>query len=241
MVIDFHTHILPRIDDGSKNSDMSVEMIKMLSVQGVDAIIATPHFCYDEISIKDFLEDRKLSLNSLVDALERRNIKDRPKIILGAEVKFYHGLDTMEEAPVLCIGGTKYMLVEMPFRNWETRDYAVLARLSANRDIIPVIAHIERYFAYNSLRNMMPNLIQIGALVQVNAEFLTSRLTRLTSKYMMKNGLIQFIGTDCHDTRKRKPNYKAAIEVIEKINKGRYVDDLNFWTETFMKLNPECI
>lgn len=241
MVIDFHTHILPGIDDGSKNSDMSVEMLKMLSVQGVDAIIATPHFYYDEVSINDFLEARRLSLNNLINTIEKKNVKDRPKIIPGAEVKFFHGLDNVEDASKLCIGGTNYMLIEMPFRKWRAEDYDILARLNRHRDIIPVIAHIERYFAYNSLKEMMTNLVQIGALVQVNAEFFTSRLMRLRAKFMMKNGLIQFVGTDCHDMGRRKPDYKGAIEVIKRINNGRYLDDFEFWTETFMRLNPDCI
>lgn len=241
MVIDFHTHILPGIDDGSTDSDMSVEMLKMLFVQGVDAIIATPHFYYDEISIDDFLEARRLSLDSLVDKLEKKNIKDRPKIIPGAEVKFFHGLDIIENAAKLCLGGTNYMLIEMPFRKWDIKDYAILARLNRNRDIIPVIAHIERYFVYNSLKKMMTNLIQIGALVQVNTSFLISRRMRLRSKFMMKNGLIQFVGTDCHDMDKRKPDYKMAVETVKKINKGCYMDDFEFWTETFMKSNPEYV
>ncbi len=241
MVIDFHTHILPGIDDGSTDSDMSAQMLKMLSDQGVDAIIATPHFYYDEISINDFLEARKLSLSTLANELDKKNIKDRPNIIPGAEVRFFHGLDTIDDASKLCIGGTNYMLIEMPFRKWDIKDYAILARLNRNRDIIPVIAHIERYFAYNSLKEMMTNLIQIGALVQVNTSFFTSRIMRNRVKFMMKNGLIQFIGTDCHDMDKRKPDYKMAVEAIRKINKGRFLDDFEFWTETFMKSNPECI
>ncbi len=241
MVIDFHTHILPGIDDGSADSDMSVEMLKMLSLQGVDAIAATPHFYYDEISIDDFLKGRELSLSTLVDTLKNKNIKDRPKIIPGAEVKFFYGLDVIEDAPKLCLGGTNYMLIEMPFRKWDIRDYAVLARLNRNRDIIPVIAHIERYFAYNSLKEMMTNLVQIGALVQVNTNFFTSRLMRIRAKLMMKNGLIQFMGTDCHDMDKRKPNYKIAVETIKKMGKGRFLDDFEFWTENFMKSNPECV
>lgn len=241
MVIDFHSHILPGIDDGSKNSDMSVEMLKMLSDQGVDAIIATPHFYYDRISIEDFLKIRKLSLNALINALDDKNIKTRPKLILGAEVKFFYGMDVVEDISKLCISGTNYMLIEMPFRKWEARDYAILARLCRKREIIPVIAHIERYFAYNSLKVMMTNLIQIGALVQVNACFLTSRLMKLRSKFMLRNGLIQFMGTDCHDLNKRKPDYKMGIEAVKKVDKGRFLDDFEFWTEKFMKSNPEYI
>lgn len=241
MVIDFHTHILPGIDDGSVNSDMSIEMLKMLSVQGVDALIATPHFYYDEISVTDFLKNRDLSLNTLIDELKKRNIKDRPRIIPGAEVSFFHGLDNMEAAPKLCLGGTNYMLVEMPLRKWDVKDYATLARLSRNRDIIPIIAHIERYLTVNSLKEMMTNIIQIGALVQVSTNFFISRITRIRAKSMLKNGLIQFLGTDCHDLDKRKPNYDLAIEVIKKINMGRYMRDFEFWTETLMKSNPEYI
>ena len=238
---DFHTHILPGIDDGSKTPEISVEMLRRLSIQGVDAVVATPHFYYDKISVDKFLKYRDLSINMLMNAIENAGLKERPEIAIGSEVKFFYGLDTFERAQDLCIKGTNYMLIEMPFGKWDIKAYAVLARLSRNRDIVPVIAHIERYLHDNSLSTVMKNLIEIGALVQVNTSFITSYMTRLMASYMMKNGLIQFLGTDSHDLDKRKPNYDSAIKVIKKMSNGIYIDDFMFWAEKFRKEEPEWI
>lgn len=240
-MLDFHTHILPGIDDGSKSSQISCDMLQELYKQGVDAFAATPHFYYDCMSIEGFLKHRKISCGRLLDAVSERGIKERPKFVLGAEVKFFYGLDTFEEADKLCIGGTRYMLVEMPFKTWEKKMYSVLTSLYMNRGIVPVIAHIERYLPFNSEKNMMRNLVRTGALVQCNTVFFTSFFTRMKAFNMMKGGLVQFIGTDCHDMDKRKPEYSKAVELFKKKDRGMYLNDLNFWYEKFEEDKPEWI
>jgi len=240
-VIDFHTHILPGIDDGSKDVEMSYKMIEMLANQGVDTVIATPHFYYDKISLDRFLKYRNISLELLKKYFEEKNIEKRPEIILGAEVKFFYGLDTFGRAEELCIKGTRYMLIEMPFEKWDIKMYATLARLSVNREIIPVIAHIERYLGFNSFKTIMEKLVEIGALLQANTSFFTSIFTRYKAFSLMKNGLIQFIGTDCHDIDKRKPDYDELLKLFEKKYNGQYINDLKFWEGNFNSSNPERI
>ena len=64
-VIDFHSHILPNIDDGSKDINMSVEMLKRSKQQGIDVIVATPHFYADSNTIEHFLNKRARALEQL--------------------------------------------------------------------------------------------------------------------------------------------------------------------------------
>ena len=240
-MLDFHTHILPGIDDGSKSSQMSCDMINELIKQGVDAFVATPHFYYDCMSIEGFLKHRKISSMRILDALEKNGIKERPKFVLGAEVKFFYGLDAFEAADLLCISGTRYMLVEMPFKVWDKKMYSTLTSLYMNRGIIPIIAHIERYLTSNPGNGMLRNIVRTGALVQANTAFFTSFRTRLKAFTMMKNGLIQFVGTDCHDMEKRKPEFSKAMELFEKKANGLYLNDLKFWENKFEEEKPEWI
>ena len=240
-MLDFHTHILPGIDDGSRDVKTSCEMIKMLSNQGVDAFVATPHFRFDEMSFERFLSNRNKSVQQLLNALEEENIKERPKLSLGAEVRFFYGMNTFDHIDKLCIKGTRFILIEMPFRNWTREMYHTLASLKRNREIIPVIAHIERYLSFNARRAMVMNLQKTGALIQANTAFFKSGLTRTFAFDMMKDGFIQFIGTDCHNLDKRKPDFDDAVKYLSKKKKGLYLDDLRFWESAFFDANPELL
>lgn len=240
-MVDFHTHILPRIDDGSQSVKTSCEMIKMLSNQGVDAFVATPHFKFDEMSFERFLNNREKAGRQLLGALEEENIKERPKFVLGAEVKFFYGMDTFDYIEKLCIKGTRFLLVEMPFKSWSREMYYTLASLKRNREITPVIAHLERYLSFNARRGMVINLQKAGALVQTNTAFFKSGLTRTLAFDMMKNGFIQFIGTDCHNLDKRKPDFDDAVKYFIKKKKGQYLDDLKLWENVFYDANPEFL
>ncbi|MEI3569540.1 MAG: CpsB/CapC family capsule biosynthesis tyrosine phosphatase [Roseburia faecis] len=65
MLIDFHTHILPEIDDGSRNVEMSLNMLAAQREQQVDEIVATPHFYAQKDSVEEFLLRRQRSYEKL--------------------------------------------------------------------------------------------------------------------------------------------------------------------------------
>ena len=110
-MIDFHSHILPGIDDGSENVETSLQMIAALKEQGVDTICATSHFYATERTPQRFLFRREEAFEALKASLPA----DAPKILLGAEVLYFPGIAHMEELPELCLEGTNLLLLEMPF------------------------------------------------------------------------------------------------------------------------------
>ncbi len=116
-MIDFHTHILPDIDDGAENVEDSVKMIQMLCEQGVKKILLTPHFYAYVSSVESFLEKRKRSLEKLLKALETE--KPDVDIYIGGEVLFFEELWRISDLKSLCISGTEYILLEMPFSSWD--------------------------------------------------------------------------------------------------------------------------
>ena len=97
--IDFHSHILPGIDDGSKNTDMSLAMLREMTAQGVDVCVATPHFYGWRRSVESFLERR----TAASEHLSRRLEDGMPQILLGAEVAFFLELPELDDLDALCI------------------------------------------------------------------------------------------------------------------------------------------
>lgn len=204
---DFHTHILPGIDDGSRSTDMSVQMLKKEEEQGTERVIATPHFYPSEESLEDFLLKRN-------DALRKvRELYDgKVEIVPGAEVYIYDGFSHCNNLEELCIEGTNVILLEMP-DVWTSR---LLDDIFEIRDqgFCPVIAHIDRYINHRN-RKLIDVLVEENISMQANADFIISRRTRKKALKMLRNTEIQFIGSDCHNMTTRVPNMGECNEYLD--------------------------
>ena len=149
-MIDWHCHILPAMDDGSKDVAQSISMLKMLCSQGVDTVIATPHFHANDESVDAFLQRRELSYASL-----QKEISDLPiQILQGAEVRYYQGISRMHELKKLRIADSKLLLLEMPFGKWTEYMTRELVELSRIGGLQIILAHVERYPSMQSIDGM---------------------------------------------------------------------------------------
>ena len=108
MRTDYHSHILPKIDDGAKDVEMSMKMLEILKTQGIERVIATPHFyLHKQKSVSDFLRKRDNAL---------KKIDSSPlEIVTGAEVAIEHGLSEVKDIEKLAITGTNLILLEFPY------------------------------------------------------------------------------------------------------------------------------
>ena len=104
-MIDFHCHLLHGIDDGSRNLETSIDILKESAEQGVKRIVATPHFYAWEMSIDSFLSKRQAAYDELRSALRERGLKltgedgctrGLPELMLGAEVAFFDNMAASE-------------------------------------------------------------------------------------------------------------------------------------------------
>ncbi len=226
-MIDIHTHLLPQLDDGSSSVDESKKMLGILSDEGVDTIVATPHFYIDGTEIESFLESRKKSLENLLAVTD----KERPSIALGAEVEFLPGLYTMDNIEKLCISGTPYMLIEMPFLTWSGYFYTTLKKLYSARGIKPVIAHVERYFEFqqDEPAEVLRKLKDCGALIQINSTFLMNKQTKRTALKLVKQGLISFMGSDCHNLELRPPHLRKGYDIIYEKMGDKGLNAFFYW------------
>ena len=211
-MIDFHTHVLPGIDDGCSTVEESIEILKYMWSNGIKTVVATPHYYREKSSIDFFLGQRDEAYNKILAAAESSNIRI-PEILLGAEVSYFPGMSRFEKIEQLCIGNTKYILLEMPFGKWDSFIIGELEKLIASRGIIPIIAHVERYSGYKS---MIAELVKLQLPLQINASSLFKLQTSFFLLKRIRDGSIQVIGSDCHNMYSRPPNVHLAMEKIEK-------------------------
>lgn len=219
-MIDFHTHILPELDDGSSSVSESIELLKMLKAQGVDKVVLTPHFYAYSSSAESFMKLRQDALENLIGAL-RKEVVDID-IYLGCEVLYFEELWRLENLKSYCIEGTKYLLIEMPFSPWADSMIDGIEKIIA-KGYIPVIAHFERYLGYRGNEKKIYKLLSMGALLQMNCDFLNNFFTRRKAVKLIKKGYISALGTDCHNTSERAPKYNTANEYLKKkLSSHRY-------------------
>ena len=208
---DFHSHVLPGVDDGSRSVDESLKMLEMLKDQGVSVVVATPHFDADRISIEHFLKRRRRAYDRVMEAAP----DDIPQIRLGAEVLYYPGISRLEGLGDLCIEGTRLLLLEMPLSKWDKYAKDELINMAALCGVVPVVAHVERCLPFQD-RNFFDEFRTADVLFQVNASFLINRSTRMRALRLLKKGLIQFIGSDCHGAVSRPPELGEAYRIVAK-------------------------
>lgn len=117
-IYDLHCHILPGMDDGAQNCEESYRMLQRSRQQGVAGMIATPHY-YPKETVESFLKRRRDSYDQLQRFLDKTHKGDNlPEIQLGAEVAFHTGLAFERDLEKLCLGHSRYLLLEMPFHAW---------------------------------------------------------------------------------------------------------------------------
>ena len=212
-MIDFHSHILPGIDDGSPDVETSLRMIAAQQRQGIDTGIATSHFYASQRTPSHFLERRLEAW----EALEPRLPSDSPEILLGAEVLYYPGISRMKELPSLCIEGTNILLLEMPFHPWSETTIQEVSELAQSGEFTIILAHIERYFDQNPMR-VWDAFLDYGMLMQSNASFFYPLFTRRKALRLLQEDRIHLLGTDAHNMASRAPDMDKAVSVIRRHN-----------------------
>lgn len=214
-ILDFHSHILPAIDDGSSDLETSLAMLEALAAQGVKRVVATPHFDASLYSPDEFLRRRDNAEKKLREAVENRGDATLPRLYIGAEVAYFSGMSKSEAIKSLCIGETELMLLEMPFFAWSESAVDEVLRIREETGITPVLAHVERYFSFQK-KGVLESLLYEGIPFQVNAEAFISLTTRRRALKMLSEGDIAFLGSDCHGILSRAPNFDKAFEVVKK-------------------------
>ena len=211
-IIDFHSHILPGIDDGSQSLEMTREMLLRSGQAGVDLMVATPHFYGHRDTLEAFLERRGKARRDVGTILT----PDLPGVRLGAEVAFYSGLEELEGIEQLCIQGTNVLLLEMPFAPWTEYEWNVLTTLTLDRNLQIVLAHFERYFEFQRDPNLSQRIKELFLYLQINAGTLLHWNKRGRWMDWLARGDAHLLGSDTHNLTNRAPNLGRARDVVKR-------------------------
>lgn len=212
MVSDFHSHILPRIDDGSESLEESIELLRQEARQKVPVVVATPHFYADHDAIDSFLKRREAAEIRLRS--EMVWCIGLPKVVCGAEVHYFRGIGETDILRDLAIEGTDKILIEMPNTHWTEEMYRELDTVVEKQGLQPIIAHIDRYISPFSKNENLQRLLQMPVLIQANGSFFLHRSTRNMALRMLEKGQIHLLGSDCHNLISRPPNLAGAVALL---------------------------
>ena len=229
-MIDLHSHILPEVDDGSESVEETLTLLSMLREQGIETVAATPHFYADQDSLDSFLERRDAACERLRGLLP----DDAPKIIAGAEVRYYEGISRMADLKKLTLGGGKLLLLEMPFAKWTDYTRREIIDIACRGDITLVLAHIERYMSKDNLK-IIEGFYGSDVLMQVNASFFLESRSKRRALKLLREGKVQLLGSDCHNITHRPPRIGEAYELIQNKLGEEFVGEMNGFAMHLLK------
>jgi protein-tyrosine phosphatase len=215
-MIDTHLHILPGVDDGPETMQESIALARVLVQEGIHSAIATPHY-NDEFPRRSASEIRE-RVNDVQQELDRHNIPLR--LFAGHEALINPGLvEDIHTGRLATLNNSRYLLLELWNSSWMPETEQVIFNLRAF-DIVPVIAHPERYRAIQQDPNRLAALLGQGALAQVMAGSLIGiqgKTARRTAETLLKKRLIHCIASDAHGLQKRPPSVNGGLRCAEQL------------------------
>ena len=222
---DLHCHILPDMDDGAQNEEISLALLQKEYKGGVRQVMLTSHFYPDRMTLDSFHTKRRYSFERLKRSIATKGGFDCLKLKLGAEVRFSPALAEMDVRK-LCFEGTDYLLLELPFLQRPYLLKETLYKLQS-MGITPILAHVERYgYLMEDLRELY-DWIAAGGYAQVNAEtILNADQTGKTAVRLIQWNLVQIIASDAHSLNRRPPNMSEGLDYISEIYGDQLADTL---------------
>ncbi len=210
-MIDLHCHILPNMDDGSENSHVSLEMAEMAQENGIDVIVATPHFT-DYNNVDEFVYIRNEKAISLNEDIKKAGL--HVPVACGAEVFLDSHIFTADNLDELTVNGSKYMLCEFTLQPFDSQKAILYIEELFSRGYIPLIAHPERYVTFAKAPEIVNELWDMGCRFQVNASSLAGSGGKAMQDFsleLIQRGFADFVSTDAHSSTVRRINIKDKI------------------------------
>lgn len=212
-MVDIHHHLLPGLDDGAKDIEMSVAMAKLAVADGITHIACTPHanghFDYDPAV-------NAARTNELRARLAEENIP----LTLGSGCDFHLSFDNVnhakEDPARFSINGLGYLLVEVA-------DYSLPPGLTETfyelqlAGLTPILTHPERNPTLQKDPMRLMDWLRGGVLVQVTADSLTGNKGKQAQKMahdLLEKRWVHFLATDAHNTTSRPPRMREAHNLV---------------------------
>lgn len=215
-MIDFHSHILPNIDDGSRSIEETFNLIKEAKEVGFEGIVLTSH--YIEGYYETDVPERDVWVNAIKENLNTKGIDI--DLYLGNEIYISENMmDLLINNKASTINNTCYVLFEMPLNVEPMNLYNVIYSLQENK-LIPVLAHPERYKFVQKEPELIYDLIEKGVLMQANYGSILGQYgenAQMIVRKFFENNMIHFLGSDVHRQNTIYKNIPRALEAISEI------------------------
>ncbi len=216
MRVDCHAHCLPAMDDGAKTVEQAMEMLAQSRREGVDMVLATPHFYAGTETVAQFLRRRAASMEALAPHLTQ----EHPRLIMGAEVLLRRGISRLDLRP-LCIEGTDCLLLELPFvppPSWLNEE---VESIILGQRVRVILAHVDRYRPWYSERQIRELADLPDIVMQINGQVFLQRWDfRLLRRWLPCEPPL-LLGSDMHNTDSRPPLLGQVRRRLERGRRGR--------------------
>lgn len=232
-MIDIHSHIIPQADDGSKSLDETFKMIKEAENAGFTDIISTSHYIEDHYELNKI--DRQAWVNALNEGIKKQDININ--LYTGAEIFISENMCENIKNDIICtLNNSRYVLFELPMNTKVMYLNEVIFNL-ISMNLIPIIAHPERYSFVQQDPNILIDYIEMGVLFQGNYASTIGYYgneAKKTIKKLLQNNMIHFLGSDNH-----RPGtiYANMNKILEELKKTISNEEIELLTE----INPRKI
>ena len=218
-VVDLHCHLIPGVDDGPRHLDATIELLEVAHRNGVRSLVATPHMFLEPYCLTAPDQVRQ-HFGEMIEALHERS--QLPVNAFLRDLSFFLGaenyasqpfLEALERDAVLTLADSRYILVEFTPLSSLRQIRSVVERIQ-ERDLVPVLAHVERYASLRDKQPEMEALLARGCLTQVNLGSLLlprwSARGRLAHR-LVQQDLITVIASDTHGAGFRPPSFADLV------------------------------
>lgn len=197
-MIDIHSHIMYGIDDGSKNIETSLEILKDAYNNGVTDIFLTPHFIEDS-RYNTNNNDKEFILNKLKEELKEQNININ--LYIGNEVFINENIsEYIKNKQIATLNNSEYVLIELPMGRMYNNTKEIFFELIREGYKV-ILAHPERYRYMQEDDKKLEELLNMGVLLQGNYRSIFGyygKDAKKAIKKFIKRHQISFLGSDIH-------------------------------------------
>lgn len=228
-MIDFHSHILPNVDDGSTSMEETMQLLKEAQDAGFTKIISTSHY------VEDYYESNEQEREELLK-MAKNHYQDI-ELCLGNEIYITSQIiELIKDKRASTINNSKYVLFELPMNNKAMGAKETVYKLIEN-GYVPIIAHPERYSYVQDNPEYVEELADMGALFQSNYGSVIGmygKKAQKTVKKLLEQDLIQFLGSDVHRPGQIYPKMPKIMKKLNKIIDEDKIDELT-------RINPQKV
>lgn len=227
-MIDIHNHLLYGVDDGAKSLVESLDVLKDLEENGFTKVILTPHYIKGS-SYNSPKKDNLKRLAELQKAVKENNIN--LKLYLGNEIFIDEDiLDLFRSGEISTLNNTNYALIELPMSG-KYDEYKEIFMDLKSKGCEVILAHPERYRAFQEDYSKIDELFNMGILFQCNLDSIVGKYGEGSNKLirrLLEEKKIAFLATDIHE---KKHDYHKWQLAKEEILKYISLEEFNILTE----------